>query len=347
LGPILVVLAAIWCPIGCWIARHETNARRRGRSYVSEPPTDINPTNLAIGNLKSLFLCLPTVLILTAICCLPILAAGGINSAMGGPGAILVALLLPVVLIGNLLMLCLAIGFVTWPLMPVTIGVERSDVFDALSRAYNYSTQRPIQFVVLMSFAVALSALPLTGVLYVVGGPIANWPAVAGHAAVWIAAGLSVAIFWSVQTIVYLHLRTSVDQTDANEAAANEQPVAKLTTAEVATGNAAASSQWLTALVKSVVITAGTWFATVWLLLRIAGDDANWIAWGFGDRFVPDVQGMYWVAALIGGFWGAILLAAPFLVAMRGRLRGATMSLDPSKEGQDQQASSGHTGICD
>ena len=217
LGLVLSLLAAIWCPIGCWIARHECNSRRRGQDYAVESPVRTGPTTLVLDRLKSLLTCCPMVLILATIFMLPVGIAGLVNNAAGGPGAILVAILLPIVIVGNLLVLCMVLGLLAAPLMPVTIAVEESDMFDALSRSYNYSFQRPIHFLVLLLASLVLAAMPLSATLYLLAGPIQNWPGAAGHVAVFVAAALSISIFWSLQTLAYLHLRTAIDDVDANE----------------------------------------------------------------------------------------------------------------------------------
>src|SRR5262249_25562810 len=153
-----------------------------------------------------------------ALLLLPVALAGGINH-LGGFGALLVAVLLPVVLLADLVFLLLLIGLAAWSLMPVTIAAEYSDHFDGLSRAYNYLYLPPVRFTLLLLLTLAFSALPLAGALFALAGPVENWPSAAGHPVVWVVGGLSASLFWSFQSLAYLQLRTAVDGTDANELA--------------------------------------------------------------------------------------------------------------------------------
>ncbi|MBO0697151.1 MAG: hypothetical protein J2P46_02035, partial [Zavarzinella sp.] len=218
LGVVLVILAAIWAVVGGWIARHELVARHRGEPYGNAEPVEPGPTRLVAGRLKTLVISAIPILAFCAVLFIPVALAGLLNR-LGGVGAILVALVLPVVLVADLLLLLIAIGAVAWPLMPITTAAENSDVFDALSRAYNYLYQRPVRFALLMTATLVLAAMPLAAVLFALAGPVENWRAAAGHPAVWAAAGLSASIFWSVETLAYLSLRTAVDETDAYEMA--------------------------------------------------------------------------------------------------------------------------------
>src|SRR5262249_38525569 len=166
LAPALAFVAGVWAVSGCWIARHELLARHRGRPYAIAERIEPGPTRLVTRQLKPLVLCLVAPLCIGAILLLPVVLAGGLNH-LGGLGAILVAVLLPVVLVADLVLVLVAIGLLAWPLMPVTIAAENSDVFDALSRAYNYAFQWPFRFVLLTVATLALSALPLVVVLFV------------------------------------------------------------------------------------------------------------------------------------------------------------------------------------
>ncbi|HJZ94330.1 MAG TPA: hypothetical protein VKE40_25930, partial [Gemmataceae bacterium] len=223
-----------------------------------------------------------------------------------------------------------AIGLLAWPLMPVTIAAENSDVFDALSRAYNYAFQWPFRFVLLTVATLALSALPLVVVLFVLAGPVENWVSAAGHPAVWVAAALSASIFWSLQTLAYLQLRTAADGVDAyeiardSESAAAPVPTPSNEGQQEGTASAepkpAAPGSWLIHVVILGLMVA-TWALTAWLFARFGGENSGWLGWGLGERFRPTADGLYYLASLIAGGWGVIWLAAPVVVALRRAFR--------------------------
>ena len=75
-------------------------------------------------------------------------------------GVLLAAVLWIPVVVGCVLMAILALGIVCgWPLMWGTISSENSDAFDAISRAYAYSFQRPLNYVTYVCVAAVLGAL--------------------------------------------------------------------------------------------------------------------------------------------------------------------------------------------
>lgn len=321
LGAVAAVVAAAWSLIGAWIARHEALARRRGRPGDAPDPIEPGPTRLVARKPKELVLGFVLVLILCGVLLLPVALAGAINR-LGGFGAFLVAVVLPVVLVADLILLCLLVGLVAWPLMPVTVAVENSDVFDALSRAYNYAFTRPARFVGLTAVTLAVAAAPPAAVLGLLAGPIEDWPSAAGHPAVWVAAGLSASLFWSLQTVAYLNLRAAADGTDADEVAgpAEPAPAAGEQPAPPNGGKRPARFSLLTHVVLFGIMLA-TWFLTAWLFARFGGEDAGWLGWGVGEHFRPPAAGAYWYASLLAGAWGAIWVAAPLVVAVRQVLR--------------------------
>jgi hypothetical protein len=326
LGTLLSVVAGIWGVIGGWIARHELLARHRGQPYATAERIEPGPTGLVTRQLKNLVVGFPAILLMCALLSLPLVLAGGVNH-LGGMGAVIVAVLLPVVLVADLILLLIALGLTAWPLMPVTIAAENSDTFDALSRSYNYAYQRPLRFVLLTAVATAAAAAPTAAVLYVLAGPIENWVAASGHPAVWAAAGLSLSIFWSLQTLVYLRLRTAVDETDAGEIAHDGQPKPEPAPAVAEGGEtkppAPKPSLRLDLLNQLLILgfMAATWIVTAWLFGRLGGETAGWLGWGIGDGFRPPAEGLYEVASVIAGVWGAIWIAAPVVVALRRALR--------------------------
>ena len=63
-------------------------------------------------------------------------------------------------LLGTLVMVLLLVGlFACWPLMWATISTEGSDSFDALSRSYGYTYQRPLHYLFYALLAALLGAL--------------------------------------------------------------------------------------------------------------------------------------------------------------------------------------------
>lgn len=76
--------------------------------------------------------------------------------------AMLAGLIWPFVLMLGLLMAILLIGaLVGWPLMWSTVSVEGTDAFDALSRGYAYTYQRPLRLLWYVVFAFFLAALSM------------------------------------------------------------------------------------------------------------------------------------------------------------------------------------------
>jgi hypothetical protein len=325
LGAVLAVVAGIWSIVGGWIARHELLARYRGQPYATAERIEPGPMGLVTRRLKDLVVSCPVVLCICAALLLPVALAGGINH-LGGIGAILVAVLLPVLLVADLILLCVAAGLAAWPLMPVTLAAENSDVFDALSRAYNYAYQRPVRFVLVTAAAVAATSLPTAAALLAVAGPVENWLAASGHPVVWAAAGLSSSAFWSLQTLVYLHLRTAVDETDANEIAREVEPTSSAPpeAAQPPTAATGAKPAPHSDLITHVFIFAGmvaTWVMTAKLFTRFGGETAGWLGWGVGENFRPPADGLYWLASIVAAIWGAIWVAAPIVVAVRQMVR--------------------------
>jgi len=75
-------------------------------------------------------------------------------------GVVLGGLYWPLALLTGLIMALLGIGlFFGWPLMWGTIASEGSDSFDALSRSYAYTYQRPLKFFLYVLLAIVLGIL--------------------------------------------------------------------------------------------------------------------------------------------------------------------------------------------
>jgi hypothetical protein len=346
LGALLAVAAAVLAVVGCWIARHELLARL---GSLPDPDADANqpgPTALVVRRVKSLALCFVAILAIAAVVVLPVALVGLVNR-LGGAGAILVAILLPVVLVADLILLLVAGGVVAWPLMPVTLAAENSDTFDALSRAYNYLFTRPVRFLLLAAVSVAVAAVPTVAALAAVGGPVENWLAASGHPAVWAAAALSASVFWSLQTLVYLQMRTTVDAVDANELVREPQaptPAERPPVDAPAKPKPARGPNWW-AQILLVGAMVATWLATVWLFARLGGENTAWLGWGTGDRFRPPAEGLYSAASLLAGAWGAIWIAAVPLLAVRRAVRASaaptTETADTAAIGDQQEDRTG------
>src|SRR5262249_12945407 len=72
----------------------------------------------------------------------------------------------PLALVGGLLMTVLLLGLLFgWPLMFATISTERTDSFDALSRSFAYTFQRPLQY---LFYALVAGLIGLLGWLLVI-----------------------------------------------------------------------------------------------------------------------------------------------------------------------------------
>src|SRR5262249_33069625 len=157
----LALNTMLWCLIGGWIARHELVARRRARDYSAKAGGESSVTQFLVGSWKSLLVCCPLVLLFSLLLLLPVLFAGWVSTWLGGLGAWVVSLLLPVMLVADLALLAIAVGGLAWLLMPVTVAAECGDQFDAISRSYSYLYQRPVRFLLLTAIALGLAGLPL------------------------------------------------------------------------------------------------------------------------------------------------------------------------------------------
>jgi hypothetical protein len=330
-GPLLALNTVLWCLIGGWIARHELVARRRGRYDNAEEGVEPSATAFLVGWQQSLVACCLIVLIAAILLLLPVVLAGWVSTWFGSLGALVVALLLPVVLVADLAVLFVALGVVAWPLMPIAVAAECSDSFDAISRSYSYLFQRPVLFLLVTAPALALAGLPLGG-LYFFAEQMTAWQPGARQAVGLLAAALSASIFWSLETLVYLHLRSAVDNTDASDVWVGPQPKETPETpspegkaAEVPasgdTGHAGGQSivRWTIVLVAGGV---GSWCLTFWLFTRASRGQGEWLGWGLSETFIPPAEGIYRVASVIAGLWGVVWLVLPLVWAVRQLLSG-------------------------
>lgn len=179
---------------------------------------------------------------------LPVLVLGWFMNA--NAGLLLGGLLWPLVLVAGLLMTILLLGVLFgWPLMWATISTEGTDSFDALSRSYAYTFQRPLNY---LFYAFVAGLIGWLGWIFVqnfaaaviwMGYWAAGWgcgndqiTAVMNHAEIegigsfgamlirfWtgcvklLAVGFLFSYFWSASAGIYLLLRRDVDATEMDE----------------------------------------------------------------------------------------------------------------------------------
>lgn len=183
---------------------------------------------------------------------LPLIIAGGLLrsewlTVIGG-------LLWGVALVWGLGLTLLAILLlIGWPLMWATLGVERTDAFDGVSRCFAYVYQRPLHLAFYLFVATVLGLVG-EAVIYSLADAtiyltewIVSWGAGTERAAqlfgtaesidseplttssgpqaiqIWknalasIAASYPIAFFWSATTAIYLLLRRHIDSTEMDE----------------------------------------------------------------------------------------------------------------------------------
>jgi hypothetical protein len=179
---------------------------------------------------------------------LPILVLGWIMQA--NPMFLLGGLAWPLVLAAGFIMALLLLGVLFgWPLMWATISTEGTDSFDALSRSYAYTFQRPLHYLFYIAVATFLGWLGwilvrnfASGIVWM-GYWAAGWgcgtdqiEAIRSGAdlegAAWfgawlirffagcvklLAVGFLFSYFWTASTSVYLLLRRDVDATEMDE----------------------------------------------------------------------------------------------------------------------------------
>lgn len=154
---------------------------------------------------------------------------------LGGP---LLTLATPVLFVAGVAIAVLALTVLLgWPLMIAAIGIDDSDGFGSLSRAYSFVMGRPAYAVwmVLVSLVygvvlVGLAGGVLTLALLALSKPIAanvgtaeKWGAVLAGShfcAQLLLATFAASLFWSLATWNYLLLRQAVDQKPLEEIAA-------------------------------------------------------------------------------------------------------------------------------
>lgn len=195
-------------------------------------------------------------------CAAPLLPIGGVFLAsipvivLGwiiytNVGLLLGAILWPLVLVAGLLMTLLLLGLLFgWPLMWATISVEGTDSFDALSRSYAYTFQRPLHYLFYTAVAAFIGWLGWLLVQNFAAGVVwmgywaAGWGCGAeriqmilsgdenlgsigrfgaGAIRFWaecvklLAVGYLFSYFWTAAVAIYFLLRHDVDATEMDE----------------------------------------------------------------------------------------------------------------------------------
>ena len=179
-------------------------------------------------------------------------------------GVLLLGIVWPLVLACGFFLAILLVGLLFgWPLMWPTISAEGTDSFDALSRSYSYTYQRPVHYLFYAAVAGILGMLAWVVVIIFANGVISYsyWAASWGSGgqrmedirayaegvltlpqdastmfhfginciAFWVnvvkivAVGFLFSYFWSAATYIYFLLRQSVDATEMDEVAVEEE----------------------------------------------------------------------------------------------------------------------------
>jgi hypothetical protein len=207
------VLSLVWSLVGGWIARSEL-LRHRARA----DPVQTTAARFVGARAASLCMLLPTLLFAAGFFLMLGLMAGLLNLALGwGVGAVLVSLFFPVVLIPTLFSVLLLVGALSYGIMPATLAAEGSDCFEGWSRGCSYLYQRPLLLAWWSGLCLALSALPLGGVLGLLHAEPDLLDSEARLLAMAAASALSLSFFWTLQGLVYLKMRRAVDGTPEGE----------------------------------------------------------------------------------------------------------------------------------
>jgi hypothetical protein len=209
-------LSVVWGLIGGWIARAELRGRRAG---LEPGPTGAGSTvaitRFVYRRAASFSMTLLLVVLFTSFLLLLPLPVGLVNRFFG-IGAILTSLLMPAVLANSLVLVTVLVGLISYGIMPAAIAAEGSDGFDAVSRGYSYLFQRPLAFLWWWGITLAVSAVPVAGVAWLLQDVGLPGP---GLKALLAAAGAALALscFWSLQVPLYLKMRRLVDGAAVNE----------------------------------------------------------------------------------------------------------------------------------
>ncbi|MCH7729462.1 MAG: hypothetical protein IH991_23745 [Planctomycetes bacterium] len=204
----------------------------------------------AMRKISSYFMSPLLPIIGVVFCAVPIVILGLIMKA--DFGVIIGSVFWVLALLSGFVMALLLLGLLFgWPLMWATLSAEGTDSFDALSRSYAYTFQRPLKYLFYVVMAALLGALTFWLVFYFSETLIhltywgAHWGtgsermgeiknAVDGkadgvlhfgasiinileHIIRTLAAAFSYSFFWCAMCAIYLLLRRDVDQTEFDE----------------------------------------------------------------------------------------------------------------------------------
>jgi hypothetical protein len=318
-GLLLAVNGMVWGLLGGWIARHELYCRQRALEDDSVEPLQLGPYTFLAGRWRPLQWSCTSLLGLALVCLLPLLLAGWVNGWFGGRGCVVVAAVLPFPLLFALGMLFAAAAAVAWPLTLAALAAECGKATDAVQRSRGYAFGHPILFVLLTAVAVGLALLPW-GVVYLLRDTLDAWQAERRQSVYLLATGLSLSIFWSLQTLVYLHLRAVIDKVDASRVASGPPPAEEpkaprgfLTPPTMAKPAAAPASVVgaLWGALAGLVFVAGSWCLTSYLLMRVGGGPTSWLDGGLLSWSVApaqDLGGAYVTATILAGVYGVAFL---------------------------------------
>lgn len=172
----------------------------------------------------------------------------GLVMRAGTVGIFFASLCWPIVLLAGLIMTILLLGlFLNWPLMWPTISTEGTDSFDALSRSYAYSFQRPLRYFAYVVVVGAIGGLAMVfAVLFAQTVlQLSHWAVAWGSGneqltsalttsangtagarliyfwngvVTFLVSAFAVSYFFSGMTGVYLMLRYHIDATETDEA---------------------------------------------------------------------------------------------------------------------------------
>ena len=123
-GPLLAFNTMLWSLIGGWIARHHLLARRPEHYGSRNEHPELSATEFLSRWWQTLLACCPLLMFLVLVFLVPVVVAGYVNAWFDDFGAVVVALLLPVVLLAGLLLLVFGLGSLAWPLMPIAISTK-------------------------------------------------------------------------------------------------------------------------------------------------------------------------------------------------------------------------------
>jgi hypothetical protein len=325
-GLLLVVNGTLWTWIGSLIARRELAWRQV--TYYRADGTSVQPApNAFVLGARSFHLCVQFPLF-ALLCLSPLLLAAWINTWFGGLGSVVVALFLPLVLLWALILLYLASAAVGWPLMPMVLAEGGDNLGAVVAHAGTYAFQRFVPFTLLTAIALGLAYVPC-GMVSQFAGDITNWAPETRQAFYMIGGGLWISIFWTLETLVYLHLSKGTaalsgeeGPMDAAQGADGTSPRRRFGPRLLASRAAPVTrAKAIRGVLLDVLFLAAAWFLTSYLLMRVGGGPTDWLDWGLASWSVSpakDLGSPYKAASILG-----MIYAAAGMVYLAWRLRRA------------------------